>query len=75
MRSKLLFILAILVLTPSVAFLLGVIISTLWNWLIPTLFYLPEITILQALGLYVLVNILFSRVAAKKFIKKSITPN
>lgn len=35
------------------------IVMFLWNWLAPTLFHLPTITIVQALGLLVLSRILF----------------
>ena len=31
----------------------------LWNWLMPTLFKVPEITFLQAIGLNILSNMLF----------------
>lgn len=35
------------------------IVMLLWNWLLPPLFDLPAITLLQALGLLVLSRILF----------------
>jgi hypothetical protein len=35
------------------------IVQLLWNWLLPTLFGLPRITIWQALGLLALCRILF----------------
>ena len=34
-------------------------VGRLWNWLLPTLFSVPEITFWQALGLLVLCRILF----------------
>ena len=37
----------------------GVIVSHLWNWLMPQLFGWPEITYWQALGLLALCRILF----------------
>ena len=40
-------------------FIGGEIVRQLWNWLLPTLFGLPEITFWQALGLLVLCRILF----------------
>lgn len=38
---------------------LGGPLMLLWNWLMPTLFGLPEITFWQACGLQVLATILF----------------
>lgn len=37
----------------------------LWNWLMPMLFKLPEITWLQALGIGFLANILFKPTSVK----------
>lgn len=37
----------------------------LWNWLMPVLFKLPEITWLQALGIGFLANILFKPTSVK----------
>ena len=42
-----------------VATLLGLPLMWLWNWLMPMLFNLPEITFWQALGLNALSTILF----------------
>jgi len=39
--------------------LFGEIVMRLWNWLMPTLFHLPMITFVQALGLLVLSKLLF----------------
>jgi hypothetical protein len=39
--------------------LLGYPLMLLWNWLMPFLFNLPEITFWQAIGLNVLCTILF----------------
>jgi len=39
--------------------LAGLVITSLWNWLVPSLFNGPEITFWQALGLFVLAKILF----------------
>ena len=45
-------------------FLLGIVITlpfwALWNWLIPDIFGLPEITLLQAFGLWLFVILLKS---------------
>jgi lipopolysaccharide export LptBFGC system permease protein LptF len=38
----------------------------LWNWLCPTLFKLPEVTLWQALGLNLLCGILFNRGGSSK---------
>jgi hypothetical protein len=38
----------------------GWMVKTLWNWLLPTIFGLPQVTFWQALGLLVLSRILFS---------------
>ena len=40
--------------------ILGYPLMLLWNWLIPTIFGLPEITLWQALGLSLLTTILFN---------------
>ena len=39
--------------------LLGYPLMWLWNWLMPYLFGLPEITFIQAIGLNILTSILF----------------
>lgn len=36
----------------------GLIVMLLWNWLMPTLFALPELTYCQAVGLFVLCKVL-----------------
>ena len=47
--------------------LFGGPLMILWNWLMPTLFYLDEITFWQACGLQLLATILFkSTIATKK---------
>jgi len=42
-----------------IAAILGFPLMWLWNWLMPVLFKLPEITFWQAVGLNVLSGILF----------------
>ena len=46
-------------------FVVGMILSIplclLWNWLMPFIFGLPELNLLQIIGLSVLVNMLFSK--------------
>ena len=39
--------------------LIWVPVYLLWNWLVPTIFGLPEISFIQALGLIGLVKLLF----------------
>lgn len=41
------------------AFLGGELVKYLWNWLVPSLFGLPQVTFWQALGLLALCRILF----------------
>jgi len=41
------------------AILIGGPLMLLWNWLMPTLFSLPEITFWQACGLNLLATLLF----------------
>lgn len=41
------------------ALLGGWIVAQLWNWLLPTLFGFPPVTVWQALGLLALTRILF----------------
>ena len=52
-------IMAILILFPLIAFVMGEIVLHLWNWLMPALFHLPAVTFWQALGLMLLSWILF----------------
>jgi hypothetical protein len=40
-------------------FIGGFVVQALWNWLLPSLFGLPEVTFWQALGLLTLSRILF----------------
>ena len=46
--------------------LFGGPIMVLWNWLMPTIFYLDEITFWQACGLQLLATILFKTINTKK---------
>lgn len=41
------------------AFLFGFVVMLLWNWLMPFLFGLPELTYWQAWGILILAQILF----------------
>jgi hypothetical protein len=60
--KKRIFILAIIVAPPALALFawgMGQIVMRLWNWLLPPLFGLPEVTVWQGLGLLVLSRLLF----------------
>jgi hypothetical protein len=48
-----------------VALFLGLPLMLLWNWLIPIIFNLPEITFWQAVGLNILAGILFNKTVYK----------
>lgn len=43
----------------AASFMFGFVIMHLWNWLMPMIFGLSQVTFLQALGLFVLSKILF----------------
>lgn len=46
--------------------IVGTVVMWLWNFLMPTIFGLPELTWLQSLGMYALAQMLFqSRVTLK----------
>jgi hypothetical protein len=49
----------VLVMIAIAVTLLGEVVMRLWNWLMPSLFHLPAITFVQALGLLVLSKLLF----------------
>jgi len=49
-----------LILFAGVAVFVSWILSLLWNWLMPGIFGLPEITMLQAAGLFILSKLLFT---------------
>ncbi|HNY30141.1 MAG TPA: hypothetical protein PKO15_04560 [Fibrobacteria bacterium] len=55
-------ILAGLALAALVAFLFGLVVQHLWNWLMPGLFRLPTIDFWQAFGLVFLSRLLFGNV-------------
>ena len=48
------------------AVILGLPLMWLWNWLMPTIFYLDEITFWQACGLQLLATLLFKTINTKK---------
>jgi len=49
----------LLALIVTFVLILGYPMMWLWNWLMPELFGLPQITFLQAIGLNVLTSIIF----------------
>lgn len=50
---------AIVLVWAIIAAIIGFPIKWLWNWLMPTLFGLPEISFWMALGIALLISILF----------------
>ena len=59
-------LLAAILVVVLVAVILGFPLMWLWNWLMPGIFNLPEITFFQALGLNALSTILFKQQTIKK---------
>jgi hypothetical protein len=57
--EKVLIIIGFVVLGAGLLFLLGLVVKGLWNWLMPEIFGLKQITYWQAWGLMVLSAILF----------------
>lgn len=53
---------AIVLVWAIIAAIIGFPIKWLWNWLMPTLFGLPEISFWMALGIALLISILFGGV-------------
>jgi hypothetical protein len=54
-------ILTAILIVAVTAIILGLPLMWLWNWLMPTIFSLPEITFWQALGLNALATIFFKQ--------------
>jgi len=54
--KSILYILLYIIMIP----LIGYIIMLLWNWLMPIIFNLPIITFWQAVGLDILISLLFT---------------
>ena len=59
MKNNIESVFAFLGIIAIIIIILGYPLMLLWNWLIPTIFGLPEITLWQALGLSLLSTILF----------------
>ena len=58
-RFKAAMMLRFAVVFTAFAFLLGFVVMSLWNWLVPALFHGPVVTYWQAMGLLILCKILF----------------
>lgn len=52
----------LIVVWSAVAVLIGLPIKWLWNWIMPTIFGLPEITFWMALAIALLISFLFGGV-------------
>jgi hypothetical protein len=48
------------------ALVLGLVVQLLWNWLMPEIFGLGRITVLQGIGLLVLARLLFGRMGQRR---------
>jgi hypothetical protein len=48
------------------ALVLGITVQLLWNWLMPEIFGLGRITVLQGIGLLVLMRLLFGRMGQRR---------
>jgi hypothetical protein len=59
-------ILTAILIVAVTAVILGLPLMWLWNWLMPTIFNLPEITFWQALGLNALATIFFKQSITNK---------
>jgi hypothetical protein len=66
MEKAALYIVGFIGLVVFIGLLTGIPIYFLWNWLMPTIFRLPEITFWQALGLSVLCSLLFKNNTSSK---------
>jgi hypothetical protein len=50
----------------ALALVLGMTVQLLWNWLMPEIFGLGRITVLQSIGLLVLTRLLFGRMGQRR---------
>jgi hypothetical protein len=64
--EKLLIILGGVALIVIISLLMGFPIKWLWNWLMPNIFSLKEISFWQAVGLNLFAGIIFNRVTTSK---------
>lgn len=62
--------LGIAILSLAILCVIGIIVALplmlLWNWLLPDLFNIPEISFWQALGMFLLTGILFRTSSSSK---------
>ena len=65
-RAKVLVIVGFTVMVPAFLALFGAVTMWLWNWLMPTIFKLPEIGFWQAIGLLLLAHIFFKGGQARR---------
>jgi sterol desaturase/sphingolipid hydroxylase (fatty acid hydroxylase superfamily) len=65
-RAKVLVIVGVAVMVPAFLALFGAVTMWLWNWLMPTIFKLPEIGFWQAIGLLLLAHIFFKGGQARR---------
>lgn len=68
--KKALKVIGMVVLGIAAAFLFGLVILLLWNWLMPHIFGVPEITYWEGIGLLILSSILFGRMGGSSDEKK-----
>jgi len=50
----------------SLALVLGTVVHLLWNWLMPEIFGVGKISVLQGVGLLVLARLLFGRMGQRR---------
>lgn len=50
----------------AIVLVLGMVVQLLWNWLMPEIFRLGRITVLQGIGLLVLTRLLFGRMGQRR---------
>ena len=50
----------------ALALVLGTVVQLLWNWIMPEIFKLGRITVLQGIGLLVLTRLLFGRMGQRR---------
>lgn len=62
MAMKVLKVIGMIILGVGAAFLFGLVTMLLWNWLMPEIFNLPQITYWQSVGLMILSCILLGRI-------------
>lgn len=66
LSEKLTLVFAGIALIAFAAVIMALPTMLLWNWLMPTIFKLPEITFWQALGLIMLAGCIFPKTTVKK---------